>query len=227
MRQIISTAVVAVVVGAVAGATMGAMAQPGPEAPAQQAIVPAVTSINAHKVDGRHAVSASASRKKRSGKLVATNKQGYLPNNIIKPAWHLIGGKPPVLADDQVAWGEVAGMPAGFVDGVDDVGVTKVKVKRVESLGNTVANGVWSTDFVTCPSDTVVVGGGGWTNDGSGKIRLTDSFSDGNGWRVYFENLSGNSRRITAVAHCLSVEPAARLEVAGKRRAAVPASKRR
>jgi microcystin-dependent protein len=69
------------------------VAQSGPAA-AQQAIVPAITSINAHKVDGRHAVSAKASRARRAGKLVATNKQGYLPANIIKPAWRLIQDKP-------------------------------------------------------------------------------------------------------------------------------------
>lgn len=41
---------------------------------------------NAHKVDGRHAVGAGASIDKRAGKLVATNKKGRLPNNIIKKA---------------------------------------------------------------------------------------------------------------------------------------------
>jgi microcystin-dependent protein len=93
MRQIVSTALVAVVVGAVAGATMGAVAQSPAQEPGQ-AIVPSVTSLNAHRVDGRHAVSAKASRARRAGKLVATNKQGLLPANIIRPAWGLIQGKP-------------------------------------------------------------------------------------------------------------------------------------
>ncbi len=51
MRQIISTAVVAVIVGALAGATMSAVAQ----APAEQAITPAA-GINAATVDGKSAV---------------------------------------------------------------------------------------------------------------------------------------------------------------------------
>jgi hypothetical protein len=113
MRQIISTAVVAVVVSLVTVTAVGALAQDEPAPAAQQAIVPAVTSINAHKVDGRHALSASASRAKRRGKLVATNRQGYLPSNIIKPAWHLIEGT-----------------PAGFADGVDNVGVTAFTTSR-------------------------------------------------------------------------------------------------
>lgn len=41
---------------------------------------------NADKVDGRHAVGAGASVANRRGKLVATNKNGVLPNNIIARA---------------------------------------------------------------------------------------------------------------------------------------------
>jgi hypothetical protein len=41
---------------------------------------------NAHKVDGRHAVGAGASKADRAGKLVSTDPAGYLPNNIIKKA---------------------------------------------------------------------------------------------------------------------------------------------
>ena len=41
---------------------------------------------NADKVDGKHAVGAKASINKRKGKLVATNKVGRLPNNIIRKA---------------------------------------------------------------------------------------------------------------------------------------------
>jgi hypothetical protein len=41
---------------------------------------------NAHRVDGKHAVSAGAPLAKRKGKLVATNAAGRLPNNIIAKA---------------------------------------------------------------------------------------------------------------------------------------------
>jgi hypothetical protein len=46
----------------------------------------AFDAMNAHKVDGKHAVGAKASPSRRAGKLVATGASGYLPNGIIKKA---------------------------------------------------------------------------------------------------------------------------------------------
>lgn len=46
----------------------------------------AYDAINAERVDGLSAVKADAKVKHRAGKLVATNKHGRLPNNIIKKA---------------------------------------------------------------------------------------------------------------------------------------------
>jgi hypothetical protein len=79
MRHILSTALVALIVGGIAGATVGAVAQ----TPAEPA---AVSAINADRVDGRHAVGAGASKAARAGKLVATDQHGYLPSNIVKPS---------------------------------------------------------------------------------------------------------------------------------------------
>jgi len=42
--------------------------------------------VNADKVDGKHAVGAGASSTARAGKLVATDRNGKLPNNIIAKA---------------------------------------------------------------------------------------------------------------------------------------------
>ena len=42
--------------------------------------------VNAHKVDGRHAVGSGATTAQRAGELVATNSQGRLPNGIIAKA---------------------------------------------------------------------------------------------------------------------------------------------
>lgn len=84
MRQILSTALVALVVGSLAGASVGALAQTPDEAEAGAGISPsAVSKINADRVDGKHAVGAGASLPKRAGKLVATDKNGYLPKNIV------------------------------------------------------------------------------------------------------------------------------------------------
>lgn len=51
----------------------------------------------ADKVDGRHAVGASASRTRRAGKLVATNGAGRLPDDIIAeaPDAARLGGQAP------------------------------------------------------------------------------------------------------------------------------------
>ena len=139
MRQIISTAVVAVIVGALAGATMSAVAQ----APAEQSITPAA-GINADKVDGKHAIGYTTRKLARRGKLVATNRRGELPSNIVSPLWRLMRGVPATLADGQIDWGEiqnkpgflddrevgwaeVKNKPAGFEDGKDNIGfVSKV-----------------------------------------------------------------------------------------------------
>jgi hypothetical protein len=45
-----------------------------------------VFATNSDKVDGKHAVGATASTAQRKGKLVATNRRGKLPNNIIVKA---------------------------------------------------------------------------------------------------------------------------------------------
>ncbi|MDP9067994.1 MAG: hypothetical protein M3N53_06575 [Actinomycetota bacterium] len=56
------------------------------------AAAPAVSQVvadyarNADKVDRRHAVGSRASSTERAGKLVATNRRGHLPNNIIRKA---------------------------------------------------------------------------------------------------------------------------------------------
>jgi hypothetical protein len=77
-----------------------------------------VAAINAHTVDGKHAVSSSTSRARRAGKLVATNSKGLLPGNIVRPYWSNVKGK-----------------PAGFADGVDDIGYIKKTWHSTTKLG--------------------------------------------------------------------------------------------
>ncbi len=106
MRQLLSTALVACIVGALAGASFGAVAQ----APAEPPVT--TTALNADTVDGLSAVKATSKKTKRKNKLVATDAKGFLPSNIVKAKWGLIAGKPAFLADGQVGWNEVAGIPA-------------------------------------------------------------------------------------------------------------------
>ncbi|MDQ3991873.1 MAG: hypothetical protein M3245_06165 [Actinomycetota bacterium] len=72
MRRHVETAVVAVVASVVTAAAPTIAAQ--------------FDASNADRVDGKHAVSARASIAERTGKLVATNRLGRLPNNIIGKA---------------------------------------------------------------------------------------------------------------------------------------------
>lgn len=60
------------------------------------------------------------------------------------------------------------------------------------------ANGFAS---VTCPSGTIVSGGGGTTS--AFDIFFTDSFASGNGWAVRGSNRGTTTQSIRAVAICL------------------------
>lgn len=96
------------VIGAVAGALFGA-------APAVAGSVVRFAR-NADKVDGFHAVGARQSAEDRAGKLVATNMNGRLPNDVIRTApdaARLDGREPEEYARTCVAGG-VTGL--AFVD---------------------------------------------------------------------------------------------------------------
>lgn len=79
MRRHLTTMLVAVVTAAV---TAG-----GPAL--AHGVQHALFAHDADKVDGKHAVGAGAKPAARAGKLVATNKAGQLPNNIIAAAGDL------------------------------------------------------------------------------------------------------------------------------------------
>ena len=143
MRQIISTALVAVIVSLLTVTAMGVLAQDEP-ATTERAITPAA-GINAASVDGKSAVGYTSKRGRRVGKLVATNAKGELPSNIVRPYWGFIKNKPGILADHQITWDEVSGkpaaladgkvgwaevtdMPAGFADGEDNIGYDRAVI---------------------------------------------------------------------------------------------------
>jgi hypothetical protein len=210
MRQILSTALVACIVGALAGATMGTVAQ----APAEPPV--SATALNADRVDGLSAVKATTKKARRKNKLVATDAKGFLPSNIVKAKWGLIADKPAFLADDIIGWNEVQGIPAGFADGVDDSGVTGLRVKLLSTIGNVPA-GVGSTTIYSppCPAGSVVVGGG--HDLGGGIIWNEISYPYGDRWRATFYNtMAGVSADATVGVLCLSTEPAGAITTAKK-----------
>jgi len=168
MRQVLSTALVACIVGALAGASFGAVAQSPAEPPVS------TTALNAGAVDGLSAVKATSQKAKRMGKLVATDAKGFLPSNIVKAKWGLIGGKPAFLADGQVGWGEIAGIPGpladgqvgwgeiagipgGFADGVDDAGyVSATQPTEYPIAGSGVAYATIDTPIGTDVELTII-----------------------------------------------------------------------
>ena len=210
MRQIISTAVVAVIVGALAGATMSAVAQTEPAA--ERAISPAA-GINAATVDGKSAVGYTTRKLARRGKLVATNRRGELPSNIVRPLWRLMVGTPATFADGQVGWTEVVGTPAGFADGVDNEGVTGITITRVANVASvSVLANQTGTQDTTCPAGSVVIGGG---MNGSNLV-VEDSYPSGNGWFVRGNAVEGVNGSFRGWAMCMTVDPAAGITTAKK-----------
>ena len=189
MRQILSTALVAVIVGALAGMTAGTMAQ----APAETERITTPAGFNADKVDGKHAVRATKTLRLRAKKLVATDRTGFLPDNIVKPMWHLIKNKPAVLADGQVSWSEIAGRPAP-------------PIVRLVTVTNMVAlpPGDYSQLSAACPPGSKVTGGGYFDIDTGNE--LVDSWpSSPSSWTVTVDvNNAGDT--VSAYAVCMSVE---------------------
>ena len=154
-------------------------------------IVPAVSNINANKVDGKHAVGAKASRAKRRGKLVATNRQGYLPSNIVKPAWHLI-----------------LGVPAPFADGVDNEGITGLKLTTYTStpLAVPLPGGPYAFDY-SCPSGKLM--SGGYHNGFPSDVFVNSSFPlTPTTWRIWARSSSATSRVVYIWLNCMTTEPA-------------------
>ena len=131
---------------------------------------------NSDKVDGKHAVGAGASVANRAGKLVATNSNGRLPNNII------------VRALDS---GKLGGQPASSYarDLVQVVGsnVTITGTSGISSYG---------TASVTCPSDHPVFVSGDYTqSDGVPSIEVFRSSLSGSTYSVDGQNVSGTPNR--------------------------------
>jgi hypothetical protein len=194
MRQIVSTAIVAVIVGAVAGATMSAVAQEDPATTTERTITPA--GLNADKVDGKHAVRYTLNRNLRRNRLVATNRQGFLPPNIVRPGWNAIQGKPPTFADGQVDWTEVANKPADPV----------ITITQQAQAWNFNTNGFKTIDVV-CPTGKVI-GGGFFDVNAPTNSGLVSSYPfSPTTWRLAI-NVVSQPETGTAYAMCMTGAPA-------------------
>jgi hypothetical protein len=230
MRQLVSTALAACIVGSVAGATVSTVAQAPVEPPVS------TTAVNADTVDGLSAVKATSQKPKRANKLVAADAKGFLPSNIVKAKWGLIADKPAFLADGQVGWNEVAGVPAaladgqvgwgelqgipsGLADGVDDAGVTGIRISYWNGPQVSVAaNGGWNRSTAPCPTGYKAIGGGYYANTGADLAIDWLWTLTGGDWAV-----SGTNHHLTQAATlratvvCLAVEPAGSMSIASKK----------
>jgi hypothetical protein len=262
MRNILSTALVALIVGTLAGATVSTLAQSEPSK--DRLVAPAAKVGNADMVDGKHAVSYTNLPGKRANKISATNSNGELPPNIVRPMWNLIQDKPAtfadgtvswsevtdkptipgdsvawpdvtdkpaafadgvigwgevqnkpgILDDNQIGWGEVENKPAGFADGVDDQGVTGIKLTFVE-VKRTLAPGKDFADIARCPAGAKVTGGGFYSGAvfGFEAIR-SHPLNDLSGWVAGGRNPTSSDMPVATTAICMQITPSGALTTA-------------
>ena len=158
---------------------------------------------------------------------MATNNGGWLPSNIVQPYWGYIKNKPGFLADGQISWNEVQGVPSGFADGVDNQGVLGITLSTRIGLTKNIPASPSLTDpnqefsDVDCPAGSRVTGGGAVT---SNKFTfITSSYVlDADTWRVWVTNYNTlGATSFAPYAVCMGVNPGALLTVA--KRDLVPA----
>jgi hypothetical protein len=103
----------------------------------------AFDAVNSDKVDGKHAVGAGATPTKRAGKLVATNGDGLLPNDIIAqaPDADLLDG----LDSSQFLAADGTAADAETLDGVDSTDFLRTSGKAANSDA---LDGLDSADFL-------------------------------------------------------------------------------
>jgi len=196
MRQLVSTALVALIVAALTAVTVSAVAQ----APAEPAVTTAA--LDADTVDGLSAVKATTQKAKRAGKLVATDAQGFLPSNIVKAKWGLIADK-----------------PAGLADGVDNEGVTQVRLGTYR-VAQEVPAGGWHYIDVPCPDGWRATGGGFYGVWSTDQVEASEPVDANMGWHFEVTTAAGASPHvITVKVICLTTEPASALSTAKVRSA--------
>ena len=132
------------------------------------------------------------------------------------------GDQGPAGASGSSNWGDIANKPAGFADGVDNDGVTAVKVKTVTpTTPATVTAGNFGSANADCPTGFLAVGGGyslgGQLVDLNNLLILSSAAQDADTWQVsgYLKPTAGGNVTITPQVHCMRAEPAG-LTVAAK-----------
>jgi hypothetical protein len=140
------------------------------------------------------------------------NKPGILADNQI--GWGEVQNKPGILDDNQIGWGEVENKPAGFADGVDDQGVTGIKLTFVE-VKRTLAPGKDFADIARCPAGAKVTGGGFYSGAvfGFEAIR-SHPLNDLSGWVAGGRNPTSSDMPVATTAICMQITPSGALTTA-------------
>jgi hypothetical protein len=128
------------------------------------------------------------------------------------------GGQGPQGPAGPADWNAIGNKPSGFADGVDNVGVTGVKLTRVLGAATLVQGGQNGSATAACPAGSRVTGGGFVSSSLSlfslASSRPSDTM---NGWDVGGLNTSPTlGLQILAYAVCMTVEPAGTFTTAKK-----------
>lgn len=83
-------------------------------------------------------------------------------------------------------------------------GAVTLSSTSVSGNAITVAPGIGNGDTVSCPSGTIVTGGGAQLSTG---LELVDSFGRGNNWAANAFNPTSSSLTMIVVAECTSIHP--------------------
>jgi hypothetical protein len=128
----------------------------------------AIVATNSDKVDGKHAVGAKASKEDRAKKLVATGKDGLLPNDILAlaPDSNLLDGKD---SSEFMTAGSKAS-DSNLLDGKDSSEFMGAGSKASDSE---LLDGKDSSQFMSSDDAWAYVISGGGLHASSGNIQVT------------------------------------------------------
>jgi hypothetical protein len=115
-------------------------------------------------------------------------------------------------------WNAIPNIPAVFADGVDNEGVTGVRLTRVTGVGQSLPTGESRSAIAECPAGAKVISGGYLTTaPGDFSVLQSLAFPDGTGWSIkaIYEG-SDTGIIMAALAQCMSVEPTGAITVAKK-----------
>jgi hypothetical protein len=157
---------------------IGALVVSGP-----QIAIAAFDAVNSDKVDGKHAVGAGATLAGRAGKLVATNAEGRLPNNIIAkaPDANLLDGQNADAFQQRVSG---TCTPGSAATAVGSDGSLTCAADAVDGGDAETVDGLSSAAFArSVGSQTVAVPADGTATENASALRaalaaITDNTSD-------------------------------------------------